>query len=171
MRRNVAARIGRKNLKSLSDFLRTHAGDHFIPRRDGLRDGRSLVPALQRNRGTELPADGAGDSVDDHVAPIGHAARGATDFSFGAAGAESLSHDLEQARCMAPLRGSVRNRMDSVNTFRARLGIPDRFTQAPSGQRFLNGRGWTPWGTESLRVGSAVFRVHFVGVVAHGVRE
>jgi hypothetical protein len=78
---------------SASVFQGTETGDHFIPRLDGFGDGRGFVLACRGNRGTELPADGTGHSVDDFVTSIDGAAGAANHIAFGATGAMSLSHN------------------------------------------------------------------------------
>jgi hypothetical protein len=99
------------------------SGDHFIPRRDGFRDGGSFVLARRRNRGAELPAHGADHSVDDFVAPVRRAVGAATNVGFGATGAMSMSHDWVSVMCLRITRESVRNRLGPVNPVPATLKV------------------------------------------------
>ncbi len=75
------------------------ATDHFIPRLDGFGDGGGFVLARRGNRGTDLPADRTGHSVDDFVTPICGTAGAANYIGFGATGAMSFSHDSEWVLC------------------------------------------------------------------------
>jgi hypothetical protein len=78
---------------SASGFQRAELGDHLVPRLDGFGDRGGLVLAVQRNCGTELPADGTDHAQDDFVTPIRSPACAATHIGFGAAGAMTLSHN------------------------------------------------------------------------------